>query len=242
MTDKPYTEKQFRADVAAVASVDQKARDSIGRAEFAGGSLEVCARLHRAYEDGKDYWWPKVKPKTMRPQSKPYAFSYFAKYLRDQAGVAPRTAYHKESAHLLVSGETFARVQKSPTSEYQIRPLGRLMKIGYGDYAIDVWAEAVKAADGEQPTQSQVAAAVKQFLDKHKAAPNRRRGPKAKPVTMQERIERRRREALASIEALIEADAYEAVQLLEAELAKAKAADDREKAAIRSALRLVNDQ
>jgi hypothetical protein len=234
-----YSIEQFRADIEAVAAAEQSARDVIAKAELRGGSLQVCERQHRAFEEGREYWWNEVKPKTMRPNSKPYAFSYFAKYLRQTAGVHPSQAYRKESAHLLVSGDTFRHGEKSPESEAQLRPFGRLIKTGYADHIGDVWRAAVEAADGEQPTMAQVSAQVKAFLDQHRAASKSKGGPKARPITMQERVERSRREALSAIEALIELDAYEATQLLQTELAKAQAISTREDEAIRTAIRAV---
>jgi hypothetical protein len=144
-------------------------RDQIDAADHATdrGSMDRAADLMAVYDERS---WaqqlPAPKNKQWRGQPvDPESFSRFAKWAKEAVGLTPMRCYQLRAAHE-ITRVYLTRVSIKPQGEGPLRPLSRLVKLGYAERGIpEVWEQATADAGGTAPTAGIVRAAMAKWID-----------------------------------------------------------------------------
>jgi hypothetical protein len=131
-------------------------------------SLDRAADLEEVYQEMS---WVEEMPEPKRRRGrrpKRDSREQFAKWVKHTYGWGSQDRLSQlHIAYELVPILTTHVVGIRPAGEGTLRPLAKVRAQGYADHQAEVWAEAVKIAEGEPPTPAQVRKAVTEFLDRH---------------------------------------------------------------------------
>ena len=129
-------------------------------------SLDRAADLIAVYDDKQ---WvqqlPPPKSKQWRGQPvDPESFARFTIWAKESIGLTPMRCYQLRAAHG-ISRVHLNSVSIEPQGEAPLRPLSRLVKLGYAERGIpEVWEQAVAEAGGTAPTAAIVKSAMGRWI------------------------------------------------------------------------------
>lgn len=159
------TDEQYRLARKRLEEYDARVAD--GERITNESTLKVAEEMARLFDDGR--WYDEVvAERESRPQGRGRPVertrSAFSGWIvNDYPNIKRRRTYQLIGAHETVVNYVHSVHGIRPTSEAQVRPLYRLTKSGRGDLIPEVWAIAVENAVGSQPTQPEVAKAVRDW-------------------------------------------------------------------------------